>query len=120
MMVKQIAYADDVSFLIHNTMEINETLKEFQRYGKLSGTALNTNKTEILQLGNHTPHTIEQQNQKYIQTNVKILGITFSRTDLYDPNNSKIINKMKQITNWWKTRQLTLNIILMITLVQHN
>ena len=80
---KQIAYADDVSLMISNAEEIRETFREFKRYGDVSGAKINIAKTEILQIGNHSQNNIPENYIKYIKPEIKILGLTTAKTNMY-------------------------------------
>ena len=65
-------------------------------------------KTEILQIGNHTPQMIPLQYRQYIRTEQKMLGITFARKNISTINYTAKLNNIKSLTNWWKTRHLTM------------
>ena len=105
---KQIAYADDVSFMINNAEEIKETFREFKRYGDISGATINMTKTEILQIGNHNHNNIPETHRKYIKTQTKTLGLIIARSDIYKLNYENTINKIAKLSDFWKTRQLTI------------
>ena len=105
---KQIAYADDVSLMINNAEEIRETFREFKRYGDVSGAKINIAKTEILQIGNHSQNNIPENYIKYIKPEIKILGLITAKTNMYKANYDKAANTIEKLSNFWKTRQLTL------------
>ena len=105
---KQIAYADDVSFMINNAEEIKETFREFKRYGDLSGATINMAKTEILQIGNHNHNNIPETHKKYIKTQIKTLGLIIARSGIYKLNYENTIKKITNLSDFWKNRQLTL------------
>ena len=64
--IKQIAYADDVTFILSNPRTMASIFDEFADYSKVSGAQLNINKTEILNLGQTTRDKVPEQYRGYI------------------------------------------------------
>ena len=65
-------------------------------------------KTEILQIGNHNHNNIPETHRKYVKTQIKTLGLIIARSDIYKLNYEITINKIANLSDFWKTRQLTI------------
>jgi hypothetical protein len=73
-----VAYADDVSIIITNPVDIIETKNALDIYMQASGAEVNKTKSTVLPLG-AWDENLNVMNIKYA-TEMKILGITFNRT----------------------------------------
>ena len=73
--IKIQAYADDVTIIVKHLHEINNILTTFNKHSKASEAEINTDKTEILKIGNKTENNDKYENK--IKTKIKILGAYF-------------------------------------------
>ena len=108
---KQSVYADDVENFLHNIGSIKLTLKELERFGRVSGLYCNIGKCEAMALGDSPIEPIHYSGEsiKWVDK-MTITGITFTKNDSEnrETNFEKAIEKLKTQLDIWKQRDLSL------------
>lgn len=101
-------YADDTTFTIKDVESIKKVMKHIEMYGKASGAKINIEKTEIMSRGVDlrgcdTPF-------KTTINYVHILGVQIGENakDARGATWTGILNKIKQVLQFWKLRELML------------
>ena len=80
---KCIGYADDVSILTTNSINcVRETIKEYEKFTKISGLQLNADKTEIFKLDNRfvaQQYSFQYRGQQTVITNTEQIKISWQQ-----------------------------------------
>ena len=110
---KHSQYADDLWAAITATQEsFDALLNTFDQFVKISGLTINYEKTQILRVGSWQNTKSKLKNDRNIQwvNTTKILGIDVSanRVNMINENYEKLIEKMKERMNMWRSRTSTL------------
>ena len=100
--IKMTMYADDVASAAKTLRTIDLVVKEFKKWGKVSGASLNEDKTKILAI--NSPHK-EYNGNKFVDK-VKILGITFNKYGIDKENLEMCLKKINISLNLWKSVRL--------------
>lgn len=102
-------YADDTTFTVKDMDSINRIRKHMETYGKASGAKVNIEKSEIMSIGGVN---VEGRDIpfKIAKEYMKILGINIGVNDkeARDATWTGILNKIKQVLQFWKLRELGL------------
>lgn len=100
-------HADDTTLTISSKSSITETFKVMKTYGRISGSKVNVEKSEILTIG-ATKEGLP--NITVLEEVIKILGvyIGINHESVDQLNWKDTIIKMRSITNNWRRRNLTL------------
>ena len=72
--IKTIQHADDINSIITTDTSYTQIQKEYKKYGEVSGSKINEDKTEIL-----TFSAYDGISKEYIKYNIKILGCFFGK-----------------------------------------
>ena len=76
--IKIFQHADDVSAIIKTNREYNNYIEDFNKFGEVSGSKINKEKSEIMLIGEHNnTYDLPEEN---IKKHIKILGITYGET----------------------------------------
>ena len=100
--IKMTMYADDVASAAKTLKNIDLVVKEFKKWGKVSGASLNEDKTKILAI--NSPHK-EYDGNKFVDK-VKILGITFNKYGIDKENLEMCLKKINISLNLWRSVRL--------------
>ena len=105
---KIVAYADDLTIVLHNQQEATIVQTVLTQFERASGAEINKLKSAIIKIGRNT-EDIDMMNIS-IKPTVKILGINFQATTRGTTENTwtKIINTIKQQSRDVYRRDLTL------------
>lgn len=121
---KYTIFADDFTPIVRDQSSITEVFYEYSMFSKYSGIKLNTDKTEILRLGDkRVPMNVVVQGVELAsktKDNIKVCGIYFGedRAELYKLNVLSRINSFTGILQRMKSRKLLIegNITIIKTL----
>ena len=108
--IKLTQYADDTTVLVQDLDSVTQLLKHLDKFKRISGLEINTNKTEELWLGYWRSRKDKPFGFKWPQEPVYALGIHFS----YDLKQANTLNfeekvcSLEKTLNNWKNRKLTL------------
>ena len=111
---KILQFADDTEFLLDGSQEsFLATLETLTKFRKISGLKINEEKTRAIWIGslrNSTQRLCQEYRLDWNQGPFSALGITFSTSVLDIPklNYENITNRIKNVFNSWKKRNLTL------------
>ena len=107
--VKLSIYADDLTGLLSNVRSVKKMLDTLKDFGKASGLKINTDKTEIMQVGKTRPLERTCLNLKWVKE-MKITGIwfTYDYQRKMQLNFDKEISKLKCEFQLWRQRNLSL------------
>ena len=107
--IKISQFADDTTLFLKNVESAYEAFKLLNKFEKVSGLKLNTEKCEALWLGPWKQNQEKPLGIKWPQS-IKILGIYFShnKTEQDNMNFGNIASSIAQLTNLWKQKSLTL------------
>ena len=101
-----LQHADDCTNFIIDYNSFQHLIKEYEAFGRASGSKINHDKTEILKIGNWRgnhpglpPHQIKER--------VKALGIFFGK-NAEKENLLKVKNKIDEVINIWALTPLSL------------
>ncbi|CAC5386260.1 unnamed protein product [Mytilus coruscus] len=97
-------HADDCSTIVTEISDYDHLVKEFKRFGEVSGSKINESKTEILEIGRKKT-IINQQIKDLIKENVKVLGIKFGENKI-DKNWNPIVEAIAKTCKEWKNRNI--------------
>ncbi|CAC5384509.1 unnamed protein product [Mytilus coruscus] len=97
-------HADDCSTIITEISDYDHLVKEFKRFGEISGSKINESKTEILEIGRKKT-IINQQIKDLIKENVKVLGIKFGENKI-DKNLNPIVEAIAKTCKEWENRNI--------------
>ncbi|CAC5411090.1 unnamed protein product [Mytilus coruscus] len=97
-------HADDCSTIITEISDYDHLVKEFKRFGEVSGSKINESKTEILEIGRKKT-IINQQIKDLIKENVKVLGIKFGENKI-DKNWNPIVEAIAKTCKEWENRNI--------------
>lgn len=99
--VKAMAYADDVTVIIKNQLEMDILINHLCLYELASGAKLNHEKTEGVWIGTESkkPHLNIQ-----IKEEIKILGLTLCHNDCSERNWDEKLNIVKEEINKWRNK----------------
>ncbi|CAC5403322.1 unnamed protein product [Mytilus coruscus] len=97
-------HADDCSTIITEISDYDHLVKEFKRFGEVSGSKINESKTEILEIGRKKT-IINQQLKDLIKENVKVLGIKFGENKI-DKNWNPIVEAIAKTCKEWENRNI--------------
>ena len=113
--VKTGQFADDLwSISPHSQQNVNEILRELDKFSSFSGLVINPQKTAILRIG---PHKDDSDAKFYTLKRlfwspglIRILGIdiTPDRNSLIECNYEQLLKKVEAILDRWVNRQLML------------
>lgn len=99
-------YADDITFTLKDVESIKGVMKHIEVYGKASGAKINIEKSEIMSIGG-----VDLRNCdipfKATKDYVNILGLEIGE-NARDATWTGVLNKVKQILQFWKLRELML------------
>ena len=115
-------FADDTSIAVMNREGIlDEVFKLLNKFTTISGLKINVDKSEVLMLGICTIWDIHPQYRPIVKDSVKVLGIHISKDPLitFNLNYAPVLEKMKNITEIWMKRHLSLagKIIIIKTMI---
>ena len=102
-------YADDTSFTVRNMVSIKRIMGHLDVYGRASGAKINIEKSEIMYVGR-----VETQGCdipfRVAKDFIKILGVNLGvkEKEARDLTWTGVLNKIKQVMNFWKQRGLKL------------
>lgn len=102
-------YADDTTFTVKDIESINRIRKHMGTYGKASGAKINVDKSEIMSIGSvdiegsDTPFKIKNDYMKILGVNI---GVNIK--EARDATWTGILNKIKQVLQFWRLRDLRL------------
>ncbi len=102
-------YADDTTFTVKDIGGIHRILKHMETYGKASGAKINVDKSEIMSVGGvdiegeNTPFKITKEYTKILGVNI---GVNVK--EARDVTWTGILNKIKQVLQFWRLRDLRL------------
>ena len=106
--VKVSMYADDTTMFLNNEQSTFQALKVLEEFRTASGLELNKNKTKLMRLGS-VRNNLENLGGIQAVSKIKILGIYHSATkDCGEDNIAPVIQKIRNVTNSWCQRQLTI------------
>ncbi|VDI83306.1 Hypothetical predicted protein [Mytilus galloprovincialis] len=97
-------HADDCSTITTEISDYDHLVKEFKRFGEVSGSKINESKTEILEIGRKKA-TNNQQIKDLIKENVKVLGIKFGENKM-DKNWNPIVETIAKTCKEWENRNI--------------
>lgn len=102
-------YADDTTFTVRDIMSIDKIMDHMETYGRASGAKVNKEKSEIMSIGGVNVGEKESL-FKVTKEYTKILGINIGVKDkeARDVTWTGILNKIKQVLQFWKLRELGL------------
>ncbi|CAC5369134.1 unnamed protein product [Mytilus coruscus] len=98
-------HADDCSTIITEISDYDHLVKEFKRFGEVSGSKINESKTEILEIRRKKKPIINQQIKDLIKENVKVLGIKFGENKI-DKNWNPIVEAIAKTCKEWENRNI--------------
>ena len=107
--IKCSVFADDLTALIRSARDLDNVSESLRSFSEISGLCINNDKTEILRLeGTHLP----QEYKNLEKDCLKVTGIYHSagrnQTRCKEENFDKALAKLKNITNLWRQRNLSL------------
>ena len=106
--VKMSQYADDLTLFLKDEESLTTVFEIFEEFGNVSGLRVNESKTKLMWLGANKMHERTVQNIEAV-SKIKILGVWFSATKQCDDINiDPVIEKVKNTTNSWSQRSLTI------------
>ena len=92
--IKTSAYADDLVLFCRDEYDVKKCFNLFQEIARITGSQLNKDKTEILNLS--TPR-ITTELQQYLRGQVKICGIVFANEDFKEISKRNVTLKLERI-----------------------
>ena len=106
--IKIMQYADDTTISLGDEQSVQQVMEILEEFKKTSGLEINVQKSSVMRLGSckhdRTPICGIEAVAK-----VKILGVWFSATEqCNDDNIDPIIRNIKNVTNSWQQRNLTI------------
>ncbi len=102
-------YADDTTFTVRDSESINKIMKHMETYGKASGAKINIDKSEIMSIGGvdigrcDIPFKVTNDHMRILGVNVGV-----NAKEARDATWTGILNKMKQVLQFWRLRDLRL------------
>lgn len=106
--VKLSQYADDLTLFLKNEDSLMNAFEVIEEFGNASGLQVNDNKTKLMWLGADRGERKAVRNIE-ASSKLKILGVWFSATEqCTDDNINPVVNKIKNVTNSWSQRSLTI------------
>ena len=115
-MPKSLSYADDITGLVRDVESVQELIKLYYKFAKISGIQLNVSKTEIMNVGYDyfisEKLVIEYEEVKYdiyTKETVVICGVAFGTNEdsTYTINVKQKIVKLERKLLMWRQRNLT-------------
>ena len=102
--------ADDTTLFLKDSMSLKNALKILDHFEKCTGLRLNKSKTECILLGSTNNINITQYGIKTVEHTIKSLGIIIDKNvdNMTAINFNEKINKLKNLLNMWKSRQLSI------------
>lgn len=107
--VKALAYMDDVSIVCSDTPSVLEAMKVANSYGKASGSKINADKSEAFCIGSWRDTSIIRNVVSVRVDQVKVLGIIFDRNVSGIKSWLEVVGKVKRKLDMWSSRQLTMS-----------
>ena len=108
-------FADDSQALsIFDKESINATFKNFEDYGKVSGSVINFDKSKLMRIGSIKDSLfavdLDYKDVKWTNGPIEILGINFYSTleETTKYNYEKVLEKIDKAIQIWSTQKLTL------------
>lgn len=108
--IKLAAFADDLNNFLRNIDSVKETLRELETFGDISGLKCNSEKCELMALGNGKPIDIIHNNSKieWVEETT-ITGIIINKNGLNtEENYLTVVDKVENHLKMWKPRGLSL------------
>ena len=105
--IKSIQHADDTSVIIENEVSYKYVNREYKDYGKVSGSKINDQKTEVFLIGNAKERNLNEIPKEYIKDTIKVLGIKFGENEQKE-NFENLLNEIKIILDKWKNYSMNL------------
>ena len=111
---KHAQYADDLWAAIMATQgSLDELMKIFDTFAKLSGLSINLEKTQVLRIGNlknKGEFKLKTEKPLIWTDRMKVLGVTISanKEKMLKENYNNLVEKMKKVLNPWTARSLSL------------
>ncbi|XDV53672.1 hypothetical protein PO909_022110 [Leuciscus waleckii] len=102
-------YADDTTFTVRDIESINKIMKHMETYGKASGAKINIDKSEIMSIGGvdigrcDIPFKVTNDHMRILGVNIGV-----NAKEARDATWTGILNKMKQVLQFWRLRDLRL------------
>ena len=108
--IKINAYADDITAFVSDIPSIDSLMQVLSDFNRVSGLQINTNKTEVIGIGNRHGYTETDSHLKWCKEGIKITGIyfTYDKELKYKCNFSRVLENLKSQLNIWKSRNLSL------------
>ena len=107
--IKASAYADDLTTFTKNSEGLARVIDNVKEFGSFAGPKVNEDKTEILCIGDVQPG---EAYTNYIKDFIKVTGVAHStnrHTNLTeDINFHQPLDKLRNLLNLWKSRNLSL------------
>ena len=104
-------FADDTTIFLANTPNnIKNCLHTLHKFQEISGLKMNTNKTEVMPLGNTNTSSIREHKLTTVNEYTKILGIkvAYDTIETTKLNYTNTADKLKQKLQLWKNRKLSI------------
>lgn len=102
--------ADDTTLFLENVISVDNALELLEHFYKCAGLRLNKEKTEAVQLGLINNGNLKGHGIKWVDKNIKTLGVWVGKNtgDLQTTNLDEKVQKIKNLLNMWKSRNLTI------------
>ena len=104
---KMVAYADDTTLILTSIESIRIAMNTIKIYCSASGAKINDSKLECIQIGKWEGIQI-QELLSWIKTEVKILGLIYTHTNMEQKNYEPQIEKMGKKLERWSKRSHTI------------
>lgn len=102
-------FADDTTFTVRDIESVKRIKTQMEKYGKASGAKINVDKSEIMSIGGVEIREFDAP-FKIAKDHLKILGVNIGANvkEARDATWAGVINKIKQVLQFWKQRELRL------------
>ena len=114
--VKLAQFADDTTPLLKSQKSVKPLLKLLKDFGKISGLEINTEKTEFLWLGDKALSKDKIDGLPDPTPMIKLLGvyISYNTTNMMEKNMEKKLLDLSSTFYMWRTRNLTLEGLILL------
>ena len=108
--VKLSQLADDTTLFLKDNNSIAKVLELLKHFQNCAGLKLNTDKTEIIKLGQDDHELKVKFGIKWVKAPVKVLGIWVGKNhqEVINKNFENKISKLQRLINMWKSRNLSI------------
>jgi len=105
--LKYVAFADDINTIFTSDESVGHTFRLCHMYGRASGSKLNMQKCKGFYFGKWSTRSDHPFGISWADTEIKIYGVTFSKTNYSKTNWDQLHQKLFNVLNTFRSRDIS-------------